>query len=277
MTVRSTSTEDKGCYAAGFFGGFFMRADTIALAVVAATATMWATPTQACSPFTDDTEGRVTFDTQTLPKNADLWITAVDDVISRDVELFVFDPAGEATTARLEREGTDARLVIDGGLSPGSWRFRVRSFGEDREAYDRNYRFDVADRDDTTPPAAPTVDIEVATIGGTPGFLRDFIDPCGPQERQTIRTIKIELPDADDVARVSIDGVTFNTSGRSVGVANREEDGSDVVVSVFDFAGNESEVVVVSVAGGGCATVPAVPASVLASVLIFMRRRQGAL
>ena len=252
------------------------------MATATAVAMGWAAPAAACSLADDDTWGSVTFQGRTVPRNAELWVTNVDELFFGDLEVFLVDPTGLEIAARLEREGGDARVAADVALSPGSWLFRLRSIDEEDGSqedgsYDSDYAFDVVEFEDNTPPAAPIVTVESRTVGGTPAPLRGFLDDCGPYEKQTIRIISIELPDPDDTARVSIDGQTFNANGGYVGVANRPEDGGDVVVSAFDFAGNESEIVVASaVAHSGCSTVPAAPVAVFASVLLFIRRRRSA-
>jgi len=254
-----------------------MKTALAATAAAAAMATtMWATPTRACSPIEDNTWGHFTFGYQTVPRNAELFITRFADIVDDDDTFALVAPDGTVIDADLERAGSDGRIVVDVPLSAGAWLLRINHPADEfNEPWSDEIPFEVTDDEDLDAPAAPIVTVKSTTVGGA-GPLNSFLFPCGPNDRTTYRSISISLDEADSLARVAIDGVTYNVSGGYVEVGGRIEDGSDVVVSSFDFAGNESVVVVATVEGGSCASVSAVPSSLLALGLLLRRRRARA-
>lgn len=243
-------------------------------AIATAVSTATATPAAACSLIGDDTWGNFTFRDQRVPTNAELWITNVEDLLGPETRLTLIDPDGGTRDAQIAREGLHGRVTADNlTLTPGRWSLQLSALQDGNASVYEDVFFEVGNDVDTLAPAAPIVTVTSQTVGGNPlGWL---VEPCGPSERRTIRSISIELPDATEFARVVVDGEVFNVSGTTVYVENRPEDGTDVVVSAFDFAGNESEPVVASpVSLDGCASVPAGPSALLALGLLLRRKRR---
>lgn len=255
-----------------------MKTSTLAGLALAATTALHALPSSACSIFSDNTGPRFTFEDKRVPLNADLWINTIDELVAvgDTIELF---SNGTFVGAQVQREGADARVVSDVALTPGGWVLIISGGGQDNG--ERHVAFEVVDDNDVIPPAPASVTVEHLESGG---LVESFFGDCGGPVGQTVRVITIEPVDPAEVARVVIDGEVFNVSYDTghVSVGNRTEDGTDVVVTTVDFAGNESEAVVASSVRreGGCASIPAPSASMLAALLLLLRgpawsRRRG--
>lgn len=252
-------------------------------ALILATSTWWSAPSRACTlePTTD--MPAVTFLGARVPLNAELWIVGVGDYVSDDDVVTLVDGYGttvlEAHIERFERAvgidgvaGIDGLVVVDGDLTPGGWRLVVEHpAGEGYEGSVEEHGFTVVDEVDDAPPAAPDVIVETVSGGGP---LEAIFLPCSSAERRTWREVTITLNEPEDIARVVVDGVTHTPFEGQVVVGKLREDGGDVVVSVYDFAGNESEVV--SSSSGGCASTPASTSLFAALVLVVRRRRRTA-
>lgn len=235
-----------------------------------------ARPAAACSAPSGEPWAHVTFHERTVPRNAELWLNIVDQILAPDSELRLLGPDDVDVAAIVERDGAGGRVVGAVPLTPGSWIFRVRD-GEGDDVAETDYAFDVSDSVDVDVPAAPVVTVTSRDVGGF-GPLTPIFAPCQPNDRQTIRDV---LVDADsEIVRALIDGVVHATVDGDVRLFDVPDDGNEVVVSVFDAAGNESEVVVAGpvTAGGGCASTPGstVSLALAAALLLFIRRRRTA-
>ncbi len=217
----------------------------------------WSAPSLACSwagptPY----DFGITFANQTVPRNAELWINGAFQAAEASVELV--DGDGVHVAARIELIAPDSehgRLVPDRPLSTGQWtlRFSEPAFGE--------ATFTVADGDDDEAPAAPVVERH---FGGP----LDFIGACSSEGIVDVNTTD------GDVARVVVNEFVYvmPVEGELSFMIEFGQRDEDLVISLVDHAGNESEAVIAG--AGGCASVPAAPMSMLASVLLFIRRRR---
>ena len=213
-----------------------------------------ATARADCAPFSRPL--LTPFDGLSIPANAELRVIVIGDVV-------LTSPDGTSRTVGVVDDELGQRLDIDvRTLAPGPYRFATNDGIEGT--------FELRADDDTEPPAAPVVSLDVTTT--VTGPRPPIFDDCGPSPGiRRAAHFYVEGGEPGDLVVVN---------GRIVGmgdtVVTGVGDDSEFAVSLRDLAGNEGDATVVPIEGGcgGCTSAAFSPFWL--ALLALLRRRRPA-